>query len=124
MPCAGPLSSNSSPGQGTTFTIRLPLTLAIIPSLLLGIERGTFSVPLEEVREITRIAPDRLVSIHGRRAMELRGEFVPVIRLPTVLQWNSRRRGPQHNARSARAKNGTLEGGGPACYGTVRGAGG
>ena len=101
----GAIEFEYQPGQGTTFTIRLPLTLAIIPSLLLGIESGTYSVPLEEVREITRIAPDRLVSIHGRRAIELRGEFVPVLRLTDVLQWNP----VQRDARSARAKNGSLE---------------
>ncbi len=69
----------SSPGQGTTFTLRLPLTLAIIDGLLVAASGDTYVVPLGCVTECLEVAPDALTGGHG--VLELRGRSLPCLRL-------------------------------------------
>ena len=51
----GAIEVDSRPGEGTTFTLRLPLTLAIIRSLLVRFRDGVFSIPIDDVREIVSV---------------------------------------------------------------------
>jgi two-component system chemotaxis sensor kinase CheA len=75
-------------GKGATFTIRLPLTLAIIRSLLFRVRPGVFATPIENVREIVAVPSQRIVSIHGRRTFDVRGEFIPLVDIDDVFDWN------------------------------------
>ncbi|MEM9827954.1 MAG: chemotaxis protein CheA, partial [Planctomycetota bacterium] len=75
-------------GQGSTMTLKLPLTLAIISSLLVRIGPITFSVATDDVREIVPLRTDRVVEIHGRPVVEFRGEFLPVLTLSRLFRWN------------------------------------
>lgn len=77
------------PGQGTTFTIRLPLTLAIIRSLLFRVRHGVFAVPIENVREIVSVSLDQIVEIRGRRTFEVRGEFIPLVDVDDIFHWHT-----------------------------------
>ncbi len=77
-----------TPGRGTTFTIRLPLTLAIIRSLLFRVRHGTFAVPIENVREIVSVPVADIVAIHNRRTFDVRGEFVPLVGLDEIFHWH------------------------------------
>jgi two-component system chemotaxis sensor kinase CheA len=76
-------------GRGTTFTIRLPLTLAIIRSLLFRLRHGVFAVPIANVREIVSVAVDEIVTIHGRQTFEVRGEFIPLVDIDDIFQWHA-----------------------------------
>lgn len=76
-------------GRGTTFTIRLPLTLAIIRSLLFRLRYGVFAVPIDNIREIVSVPVDQIVTIRERRMFEVRGEFIPLVDISDIFQWHS-----------------------------------
>lgn len=72
-------------GSGTTIRIKLPLTLAIIPSVLVGISAENFAIPQVNVVEMVGISPDevksRIQNVGGAAMLRLRGELVPLIEL-------------------------------------------
>ena len=79
----GSLSVESEPGRGTSTTLLLPLTLALLDVLL--VERGSqvFGVPLASVEE--GITVDRTLSLGGRPSIELRGQSVPLFDLADLV---------------------------------------
>ena len=85
----GTVHVDSTPGQGTTFTIRLPLTLAIITSLLVRLRQVTFSLPIDDVREIVSIAPNEVTNVLGKQTFEVRGEFIPLLQIDDMFHWHS-----------------------------------
>jgi two-component system chemotaxis sensor kinase CheA len=84
----GSITVESIPQRGTTFSIRLPLTLAIINSLLVRLRHVTFSMPIDDVREIVSVRERDIVSIHGKRTFEVRGEFIPLFGIDDVFHWH------------------------------------
>jgi two-component system chemotaxis sensor kinase CheA len=68
-------------GQGTKFTMKLPLTLAIIQALLVRVKNELYSIPLDAVIESQRIATDEVRTVHGGEVITLRGQVVPLIRV-------------------------------------------
>lgn len=76
----------SAPGRGTTFEIKLPLTMAILPSLLMRIEQETFAVPVESVIEIVRLDAARLTTVYGRRMARVRGRVISLVRLHELFR--------------------------------------
>ena len=83
----GTIGIISVPGKGSEFTISLPLTLAILPVLLLRLGSQTFAVPLSMVREILSITPEELQQISGKATMVVRGEVLPVLSLSALISW-------------------------------------
>jgi two-component system chemotaxis sensor kinase CheA len=78
----GRIEIQSTPGEGTTFLLKLPLTLAIIDGLVVGVGRERYIVPLFAVRETFRPTPEMLSTVCGRGEMALiRGQLLPVARL-------------------------------------------
>jgi two-component system, chemotaxis family, sensor kinase CheA len=72
----------SKPGEGTTFLLKLPLTLAIIDGLVVGVGDQRYIVPIFAVREMLQPAEKAISTIHGRQEMAMvRGTLIPVIRL-------------------------------------------
>ena len=68
----GTVEIDTIPQQGTTFTIRLPLTLAIMNGLLIRLRNTVFSMPMEDVREIVSVAKRDVVTINGKQTFDVR----------------------------------------------------
>ena len=85
----GTIDIESDLGRGSTFRIKLPLTLAIVPSLLVSVDKERFAIPQVNVAELIRIAPDQLqhrIEVVGEtEVLLLRGQLVPLVRLAEVL---------------------------------------
>ncbi|VFQ44636.1 chemotaxis protein CheA [Desulfoluna butyratoxydans] len=75
----GTIDVDSTPGVGTTITLKLPLTLAIIEGLLVTLGEGFFIFPLTAVEECVELPPDE--AARETRFLSIRGELVPYIRL-------------------------------------------
>jgi two-component system chemotaxis sensor kinase CheA len=77
----GTVQVETRPGQGTTFRLRLPLTLAIIKALLFRVEQRLYAVPLNAVAEIARAHESDLHQVGNREVLQLRNQVLPIIRL-------------------------------------------
>ncbi|MBL8226848.1 MAG: Hpt domain-containing protein [Bryobacterales bacterium] len=81
----GTLSVNSELGQGTTFTIRLPITQALTRVVLVRSGADTFAIPLSSIHQVLRVEPEQMELV-GRRAMlRLGAKTVPTIHLAEVV---------------------------------------
>lgn len=83
----GRIDINSIVGHGTTITISLPLTLAILPVLVVRLGDQPFAVPLSMVREIIPINPEEIQRVSGRATMVVRDEVLPVRSLASLIGW-------------------------------------
>jgi two-component system chemotaxis sensor kinase CheA len=81
----GRIDINSEPGHGSTITISLPLTLAILPVLMLKLEEQIYSLPLSCVREIIPIEEDKVQYVGSKPTMVVRGEVIPLLDLATLI---------------------------------------
>ena len=77
----GSIDVSSRIGDGTTVTLKLPLTLAIIDGLLVRVGSGDFILPLSIVEECIELTREDVARAHGRHLTHVRGEVVPYIRL-------------------------------------------
>jgi two-component system, chemotaxis family, sensor kinase CheA len=68
-------------GHGSEFTLKLPLTLAIIQSLLVEVQREVYSIPLSSVIETMRVSRDEFHIIGGQEVLKLRDSVLPLLRL-------------------------------------------
>jgi two-component system chemotaxis sensor kinase CheA len=84
---SGSIDVETKLGEGTTFIIRLPLTLAIARCMLFRMEQAAFAVPVENVREIVTITDDCILSVGGRRVCDIRGEFLPLVDMDEIFTW-------------------------------------
>lgn len=81
----GIISIESELGKGTTFYLKLPLTLAIIQALLVEISGETFAIPLVSVIETVRISTAEVHSFEGREVLKLRDRVLSLLRLDEVF---------------------------------------
>ena len=104
----GKVEIASELGKGTTFRIKLPLTLAIIPSLILSVGDERFAIPQINVEELLRIRAEdvkrRIEVVGGAEVLLLRDRIIPLVRFDRLLGRHGYVRGPGHGpARSGPA---------------------
>lgn len=88
---SGSIEIKSVLGKGTSFVISLPLTLAILPVLLVELGDQPFAVPLSMVREILPIDINLVQEVGGNAIMVVRGEVLPLLPLTSLLGWSAER---------------------------------
>ncbi len=81
----GQVTVNSVLGKGTTIEILIPLTVAILPAMLVGVGTQNYAVPLASIVEIVRPEPSALHSVMGRSVLKLRDLVLPLVDLRTRL---------------------------------------
>jgi len=77
----GSISMETRPGQGTTFRLKLPLTLAIIKALLFWVEQRLYAIPLNAVVEIARTAESEVHQVDNYEVLQLRNQVLPLLRM-------------------------------------------
>lgn len=87
----GSIEVRSEEGRGTTFSIQLPLTLAIIDGLLIDIGADHYVLPLSAVEECIELTREQVEQTHGRNLVKVRGEIVPYVRLRDEFNIKSER---------------------------------
>ena len=81
----GIIEVDSIPGKGTTFKLKIPLTLAIIQALLVASQEDLFAVPLSNVIETVRIVEEDIYTIEGRSVLKLRNEVLPLVNMADIF---------------------------------------
>lgn len=106
----GTVDVHSDRQQGSTITLEIPLTLAIIPALIVTAAKQQFAIPqanLEEVVMLERHNGNRLETVSGAEVYRLRGELLPVLRLNQVLRLPSQAPSDQHDTHMMVVSTGT-----------------
>lgn len=90
----GTVEINTELGVGTTITVKLPLTLAIIPSLVVRCGEGRYAIPQVNIRELVRINASKVASkierVKDAEVLRLRGSLLPLARLSAVMAVQSK----------------------------------
>lgn len=81
----GDLETKTTAGGGSTFTIRLPLTLAIIQGLMVDIGAEKYAIPLGSIETIEDVGLDEIKHVQTKEVINLRGKVIPLVRLADVL---------------------------------------
>jgi two-component system chemotaxis sensor kinase CheA len=82
----GAVEIRSKAGEGTTVTVRLPLTLAIVRALLARVRDEVYAVPMAHVNETVELVPQALRKVRGREVMTMRDDVLPLIRFDELVQ--------------------------------------
>ena len=88
---SGEVDVKSTLGEGSVWTIRLPLTLAIIQSLMVIVGGEKYAIPLGNIQTLESIQPSEIKYVQQKEVINLRGDVIPIIRLNQVLDCESTR---------------------------------
>jgi len=77
----GSISVKTEVGKGTTFIIKLPISMAIIQALLIKVQNETYAIPINNILETIEVKGDILKTIGGKEVIVLRGEIIPLLSL-------------------------------------------
>ncbi|MBE5940516.1 MAG: chemotaxis protein CheA [Lachnospiraceae bacterium] len=81
----GDVEVKTALGEGSTFIIRLPLTLAIIQALMVEVGIEKYAIPLGNIQTIEDIPVTDIKYVHSKEVINLRGDVIPIVRLEDVL---------------------------------------
>ncbi|MGN8516905.1 chemotaxis histidine kinase/response regulator CheAY2 [Helicobacter pylori] len=82
----GIIEIDSEVGVGTTQKLKIPLTLAIIQALLVGVQEEYYAIPLSSVLETVRISQDEIYTVDGKSVLRLRNEVLSLVRLSDIFK--------------------------------------
>lgn len=81
----GQIDIESKHGMGSKFSIQLPLTLSILSTLLVKVQRETYAVPLSSIIETVLLEEEQMMYAHGQKVMDFRGKVIPLVSLAEVF---------------------------------------
>ncbi|MCW8837368.1 MAG: response regulator [Thiovulaceae bacterium] len=82
----GIIDIDSEMGIGTSMKLKIPLTLAIIQALLVGVQEEAYAIPLASVMETVRISTDEIYTVEGRSVMRLRDEVLSLVHIGDIFE--------------------------------------
>ncbi|MCL4431107.1 MAG: chemotaxis protein CheW [Epsilonproteobacteria bacterium] len=82
----GMIDIDSELGQGTSMKLKIPLTLAIIQALLVGVQEEYYAIPLASVLETVRISKDEIYTVENRSVMRLRDEVLSLVHIGDIFE--------------------------------------
>ena len=81
----GTVTIDSREGEGSIFSIQLPLTLSIISVMLVEIQREKFAIPLSSIIETAIVKKEEILNAHNQRVIDYRGRVVPLVDLGDIF---------------------------------------
>lgn len=94
----GSIEAKTVRGEGSTFTIQLPLTLAIIQALMVEVGKEKYAIPLGNIDTIEEISLDEIKLVQSKEVIHLRGSVIPIVRMNEVLEMEDYERDPESNS--------------------------
>ena len=91
----GDVEVNTVLGEGSTFTVRLPLTLAIIQALMVEIRDEKYAIALGSISNIESVPVNEIKYVEAREVIHLRGNVIPLVRLDKILDINDGQEDPE-----------------------------
>ncbi|MFD1849054.1 chemotaxis protein CheA [Oceanobacillus bengalensis] len=82
----GQINIETQSGKGSIFSIQLPLTLSIIATLLVKVQKETYAIPLSSIIETVLLEDSKIMYAHGKQVMDFRGKVIPLVSLSDVFQ--------------------------------------
>jgi len=82
----GIIDIDSEIDKGTSMKLKIPLTLAIIQALLVGVQEETYAIPLASVLETVRISTDEIYTVEGKSVMRLRDEVLSLVHISDIFE--------------------------------------
>jgi len=82
----GMIDIDSEVGKGTSIKLKIPLTLAIIQALLVGVQEEHYAIPLASVLETVRISKDEIYTVEGRSVMRLRDDVLSLVHIGDIFE--------------------------------------
>ncbi len=92
----GDVEVSTKLGEGTKFTVRLPLTLAIIQALMVEVRQEKYAIPLNSIVTIEDVATNDIKYVQQKEVINLRGTVIPLVRLDEVLDCPPRDEEPEN----------------------------
>ena len=88
---SGEVDVKTKLGEGTTFSIRLPLTLAIIQALMVVVGGEKYAIALSGIQTIENVSPKDIKTVESKEVINLRGTVIPLLRMDHILETQSKR---------------------------------
>ena len=82
----GIIDIDSEVGKGTSIKLKIPLTLAIIQALLVGVQEEHYAIPLASVLETVRISKDEIYTVEGKSVMRLRDDVLSLVHIGDIFE--------------------------------------
>lgn len=92
----GDVEVSTKLGEGTKFTVRLPLTLAIIQALMVEVHSEKYAIPLNSIETIEDVMTSDIKYVQQKEVINLRGTVIPIVRLDEVLECPPREEKPEN----------------------------